>query len=455
VAGITLINNDYKLTAMAKKNKIISFEPREITSVAAPKAKKAPLQKLEQVNLTVDGQIYDLTTGIAPTPDELPDGCVAIGEVDNWHMLYKNRGGVVIAIKLEEIITNYVLYGADDDPDTWLKARITTPQDFDALSNNLPETYTIYIGGEPIVKNTIREVHIITTPPSNAYSGTIPANFCHNFTALTYIDLTGLSGVTAIGSSFMDSCSAFNPTNGTLVLPANLLTIGSYFMRSCSAFNPTNGFELPAGVTTIGNYFMGYCSAFNPTNGTLVLPANLLTIGSYFMYSCSAFNPTNGLTIPDGVTAISDYFMRECTAFNPTNGFEIPAGVTAIGTYFMCGCTAFNPTNGTLTLPANLLTIGTYFMAECTAFNPTNGFEIPAGVTTIGNSFMAECRNCTTTITFNSIPTLTSSAYSLATTTAGQPLGNPGVTVTGVGADAAKAAWPNSDVSPFRKLTKI
>jgi hypothetical protein len=303
---------------------------------------------------------------------------------------------------------------------------IVTADDFQALCSDSADNASITINGVNIVKNTIISVHIPVAPVG--FTTTIPAVFCCNFSALRDIDLTGLSGATVIEHHFLSDCVSFNPANG-LTLPAGVTEIGDGFMQHCTSFNPANGFELPAGVTEIYDYFMSDCRAFNPENGTL--------------------------TLPDGLQIIGDYFMYNCHSFNPANGFEIPAGVTEIGYSFMCYCAAFNPPTG-LVIPASLSTINGNFMVSCSAFNPSNGLMIPAGVTQIkSNSFMAACANMSGTITFLGTPTIVSDTTSLSTSDSNDDLYKEGVKVTGAGASAAIAAWPNRTSSPYRKLIQV
>ena len=44
------------------------------------------------IELTINSQIYKITSGVKPTTETLPEGCFAIGEVDGEVRIYGNDG---------------------------------------------------------------------------------------------------------------------------------------------------------------------------------------------------------------------------------------------------------------------------------------------------------------------------------------------------------------------------
>jgi hypothetical protein len=262
-----------------------------------------------------------------------------------------------------------------------------------ALCSGTGADASITVNGQSIVKNTITKVVI---GPDFAGVTALPNNFCRNFRGLTWIDLSGFTGITRISAYFMRECTAFNRP---LVIPEGVTSIDIEFLYGCSAFN--NTVTLPSTLTSIGGWFIQKCASFNQQ---IKLPEGLKTIGTYFMSRNHVLNQP--LVIPEGVTSIGDYFMWECRAFNQP--LTLPASITNIGYRFFIDCTAFNKPltilsaaniganfmqgcnsfNSTLTLTA-AKSIGACFMQNCTSFDST--LTIPAA-TSIGNYFMQSCR---------------------------------------------------------------
>jgi hypothetical protein len=244
--------------------------------------------------------------------------------------------------------------------------------DLPALCSNSGGTSSITVNGQSIVKNTIAKVVIC----GSAFAGVtaLPNNFCEYFSNLTELDLSGFTGLTSIGSSFLGRCAAFNQP---LAIPSGVTGIGRSFLSGCTAFNQP--LTLPPGLTGIDEFFLFDCAAFNQQ---LTLPPAVTGIGDNFMSSCNAFNQP--LTLPSNLTSLGDDFMSLCPAFNQQ--IVIPEGVTVIASGFLDLCTAFNEQ---IVIPNGVTSIGDYFLYRCKSFD--RPLDIPEGVTSIGSDFMYNC----------------------------------------------------------------
>lgn len=252
--------------------------------------------------------------------------------------------------------------------------------------------------------------------------------------------MDNLVNVTSIGSHFMDNGSSTNTTLTNInSLPPKLETIGAYFLFNCGVFNQQ--FELPSTLLSIGTYFLGFCNKFNQP---VVVPSKVTVIPDNFLRSCTDFRQT--VTLPNGLATIGDHFLSS-TAFNQP--LTIPNTVTSIGGYFLGPCTAFN---STLTLSTALTKIGQNFLFNGFLFN--KAITLPSSLTSIQGGFLSECRNFTSTVNVGSLSSavIESSDTSFATTQTGAASYTMGITLSGSSATSWKAKFPDSNVSPYRKL---
>lgn len=303
--------------------------------------------------------------------------------------------------------------------------------------------------------------------------------------------------LTAIGDFFFQSCITFNQP---LQFPSALRSIGNSFLTGAYSFN--SPIQLNEGLQTIGNGFMANATAFNQpivlpdtltgitsggTTGTgflagairfnspLSLSASLTAIPSYFLYNCTTFNQV--LSVPSTIIQIGAGFLENCKAFNRPVNLSNTLITTGIGTDFMRYCSNFN---SALTLPPALRTIPYSFLGSCTAFNqPLN---LPKTVTSIysgfmyncaafnqpltlppftlygynstnGQGFLYDCSNFVGPLTIEGTYVPTGGAnYTLSQPSTTGPSYTEGITITGPGAAAWKAALPDSSTSPYRKL---
>jgi hypothetical protein len=304
--------------------------------------------------------------------------------------------------------------------------------DLSALCSNSAADATITVGGQTVVKNTITKVAL-----GSAFAGVtaLPDNFCRSFGNLTELDLSGLTGLTSVGNSFLVHCVSFNQP---LVIPSGVTVIGSDFLTNCQSFNEP--LTLPSDLTVLGDCFLYGCTAFNQP---LTLPSGLTSLPNKFLAYSPSFNKP--LVVPEGVTRIGYDFLLACTAFN--NQLTLPSTLTSIDTYFLEKCASFNQP---LTLPA-VTVIGNRFMWDCSSFNRT--LTIPATVTAIGTHFLFNCNNMTSTVTVHCPATaFATSNESFATSTATADSYVTGIPIAGPNKAAMITRFPNRTTSPFRKL---
>lgn len=204
-------------------------------------------------------------------------------------------------------------------------------------------------------------------------------------------------------NDFNALCSSNGATSG--------ITIGSLTIRKDKIF----GFRFGDKCTSVGDYFLAYTNILEWVKGV----ENIKTIGSNFLYGCQKINCDLSF---DNIETIGDAFMATGTS---------------------------SEFNGAISFGNKLTSIGASFMNSRHSFNKP--FALPSSVTNIGTSFLAYCNNFTGPLTVETSAHPTDN-NSLATTSNTVPMYAQGVTLTGPGAAAWKAALPDSNTSPYRKL---
>lgn len=324
------------------------------------------------------------------------------------------------------------------------------------------------------------------------------------FLATSYnLTSVSLTGITRIGSHFLDNCSSFD---SQITIPSTVTEIGSDFMSGCESFDQAITF--PASVTSIGGNclygctslnsqvtvlsqllslrgFMNACSAYNQP---FTIPSTVTTLES-LMTGCSSFNQP--ITIPNGVTEITS-LLSDCAAFNQP--ITVPASVTKIsnfiyhmssfnstvtfsegletvGYYCFYNCTAFNKP---ISLPSTVDTINFSFLAACTAFNSAidlggasrieygflqgatsfnQNITLPSTLTYVNaNQFMYNCNSMVSTVTVNTSFTPSASTNALSTTNSSAACYTTGIKVGGTNGNAWRSVFANRTSSPYRKL---
>ena len=219
-----------------------------------------------------------------------------------------------------------------------------------------------------------------------------------NGVTMTKADVTSITianGVQYIPSGFCYGCN--NLTTATI--PSSVHIIGDDAFTYCNI--TTASFDLQ-NVHIIGNSFLQSNGNFN---SPISLP-KIREIGTGFLYSCSSFN--SSLTINDDCETIGGSFLRGCTAF--AQSFSIPSG---------------------LSMSSDLINPGGRFMNDCKNFVGPLVCNCPT------------TRLATSGSDFN---------YMLATADNTAAMYTTGVTLTGTYASNWKAALPDHDSSPYRKL---
>lgn len=160
--------------------------------------------------------------------------------------------------------------------------------------------------------------------------------------------------------------------------------------------------------------------------------------------NCPAFNSV--ITISEGTQILVGQWFYNCTAFNQE--VVIPSSVTYLDGYFLSGCTAFNKP---VVIPDGVTLIGQNFMNNLAAFEQP--LTLPANATNIEGGFMRNCPNFTQfTTNTTSTPSTQYIAQSLDVTSNTAKAYVDGVTISGTGAAAWKAALPDRNSGTYRKL---
>lgn len=165
--------------------------------------------------------------------------------------------------------------------------RFASTGDASALCSSSSASSSITIGGQSIVKNTIREVHI-----KQSISNAITSNyFCANCSNLTVLELP--KNINNFKQYFLYNCTSFNQP---LTFADFSQNSNSYFMAGCTSFNSALTFT--NGLRTTAAGFLQGCTSFNQPLDF----SNLTTLSGSALEGCVAFNQPINLS---GVTTIN------------------------------------------------------------------------------------------------------------------------------------------------------
>lgn len=197
-----------------------------------------------------------------------------------------------------------------------------------------------------------------------------------------------------------------------------------------------------------GSYYdqeQGEQIGYFPNLESIRLGANISKIAEGFVAESKV--PLQNLEIV-AAQEIGNYFGRNSSINLP---ITLPDTVVKIGNGFLSSTENYN---SELILSSSLQEIGKEFLAYSRSYTQT--LTLPASITQIGFYFMFNTDSVTSLVTNTStVPTdpyETNDRYTLATNSSGQPIFDIGVTITGTGADAWRAALPNQVISPFRNI---
>ena len=247
-----------------------------------------------------------------------------------------------------------------------------------------PDTYTLTIGGEGAMYDYSSSY---TTVPWNAQKSRI--------TSVVIED-----GVTSIGDSAFEDCSALKSVSGM----KGVTSLGELAFRKCTSLE---SFAIPSGVKSIPDSLFSDCSKLNSvtihnqvasigssaffgcsTLKTLSIPDSVQTIGYYAFGGCNELETIN---IPDGVTKIPAHAFSSCYALKKLN---IPQSVTEIESAAFDHCTSLGKeSGGTIAIPANVTAIGSEAFRGCFALT---SLALPQTVTSIGDTAFQGCSNLET-----------------------------------------------------------
>lgn len=247
-----------------------------------------------------------------------------------------------------------------------------------------PDTYTLTIGGEGAMYDYSSSY---TTVPWNAQKSRI--------TSVMIGD-----GVTSIGDSAFEDCSALKSVSGM----KGVTSLGKWAFYKCTSLE---SFVIPSGVTSIPDCLFYDCSKLNSVTihdqvtsigssaffgcsilKTLSIPDSVKTIGYYAFGACNKLETIN---IPDGVTEIPSRAFSSCYALKK---LDIPQSVTKIGDGAFDHCTSLGQdSDGTIAIPANVTAIGSEAFRGCSALT---SLALPQTVTSIGYTAFQGCSNLET-----------------------------------------------------------
>lgn len=246
-----------------------------------------------------------------------------------------------------------------------------------------PDTYTLTIGGEGAMYDYSSSY---TTVPWNAQKSRI--------TSVVIED-----GVTSIGDSAFEDCSALKSVSGM----KGVTSLGEWAFHKCTSLE---SFVIPSGVKSIPKCLFYDCSKLNSVTihnqvtsigssaffgcsilKTLSIPDSVQTIGYYAFGGCNELETIN---IPDGVTKIPEHAFSSCYALKK---LDIPQSVTEIGRAAFDHCTSLGKdSDGTIAIP-DVTAIGSETFRGCSALT---SLTLPQTVTSIGDTAFQGCSNLET-----------------------------------------------------------
>lgn len=160
----------------------------------------------------------------------------------------------------------------------------------------------------------------------------------------------------------------------------------------------------------------------------------------YFLYYCNKLTEITGV---ENLLVVGNFFLSNCSSLDCGLNF---VKLIMCGSNFLGYCTSLNHQ---VSFPELHTISDSYFMRQCTAYAQTITF--PATLTNInGNYILYRCNNLTSVVCNCAVKPTDSN--SLSTSSIIAPMFVNGITLTGTYANEWKAALPDSDTSPYRKL---
>ena len=146
----------------------------------------------------------------------------------------------------------------------------------------------------------------VTINPGGAYDS-LPDNLFNGCPNLTTVSITG---ITSIGNSIFQSCSALT----TVTLPTSLTSIGSGAFNYCTALT---SITIPALITSLPDSCFGNCRSL----ATVSLPSGLLYIGNFTFAACTGLIT---IAIPTSVNYINSFAFNSSGLLSITFGSLTP-----------------------------------------------------------------------------------------------------------------------------------
>ena len=208
----------------------------------------------------------------------------------------------------------------------------------------------------------------------------IPSNYSGGGT-FEELDLSGVSGVTAIRDNFLLECSALHTAD--LSGWRNVTHIGNCLLSFCTALRNLD-LRGWSNVTQIGTAFLSNCTGLT----TLDLSgwSNVTQVDNCFLSDCSALTALH-FSGWNNVTHIHNCFLANCSALTAVD-FSGWRNVSHIGSYFLAGCKALKALD--LRGWSNVTQIGAAFLSNCTALTTLDlsGWD---SLTHIEAAFLSGC----------------------------------------------------------------
>ena len=158
----------------------------------------------------------------------------------------------------------------------------------------------------------------------------IPYEFLSHAT-FSELDLSGVSGVTAIGDCVLQSCTSLHTAD--LSGWSNVGLLKSFFLSKCTALRTLDlsGWN---NVTRVDMYFLSNCTSLT----TLDISGwnNVTQLGHCFLAGCTALRILD-LSGWNNLTQVDDYFLSNCSALQ-TLDLSGWTTVQHIGKRFLKGC---------------------------------------------------------------------------------------------------------------------
>ena len=221
---------------------------------------------------------------------------------------------------------------------------------------------------DPKVACLLLQAGVATAIPDNFFSSTavtcidlshasavtaIGMQVLYGCRSLTKLDLSGLQRVTLIGHSFLHGCTALSTVDLSGLQAVN--SLGSTFLAGCTSLSTLDLSGLQA-VTSIGDSFLKDCTSLSTIDLSGLQAVN--SLGSTFLAGCTSLS-TVDLSGLQAVTSIGGSFLHGCTSLLTVDlsglqrvtsvghcqGYH-HQGYYQSGHYFLGGCTSLKTLHG-------------------------------------------------------------------------------------------------------------